>query len=131
MALDRTHPDTFYRLGRLFATYERIQRASADRELNRTIRDSYFGAAMTSPRGVIPRLARLAEVHLRDIARSKPGLAVFFEREIYEIVADVPIESFAPAMARLEEQARFALGYYHQRNAPKKDPCEPTTTEEA
>jgi CRISPR-associated protein Csd1 len=131
VALDRTHTDTFYRLGRLFATYERIQRASADRDLNRTIRDSYFGAAMTSPRGVIPRLARLAEVHLRDIARDKPGLAAFFERELYEIVSDVPVESFAPAMARLEEQARFALGYYHQRHAPKKESTEPTATEEA
>jgi CRISPR-associated protein Csd1 len=131
VAVDRTHPDTFYRLGRLFATYEQIQRASADREMNRTIRDSYFGAAMTSPRGVIPRLARLAETHLRDIARDKPGLAAFFEREIYEIVSGVPIQSFAPAMARLEEQARFALGYYHQRHLPKKADAEPTTTQEA
>ena len=43
VALDRENTNVAYRLGRLFAAYERIQSDAAKRDLNRTIRDAYFG----------------------------------------------------------------------------------------
>jgi CRISPR-associated protein Csd1 len=104
--MDATSNNVPYRLGRLFATLEKLQEEALP-GANTTIRDRYFGAASATPVTVFPRLVRGAQPHLGKVKR-----AVFFEKLIQEIVS--PLQRF-PSHLSLEEQGLFTLGYYHQR----------------
>jgi CRISPR-associated protein Csd1 len=117
VSLDLANTDRSYRLGRLFAVFERVQEAAAERDLNKTIRDSYFGAAMSTPRSVFPRLIRLNQHHLRDLKRIRPKSAGYFDGLLREINSALQPDTAFPPVSRLEEQGIFALGYYHQRQA--------------
>ncbi|WP_232627636.1 type I-C CRISPR-associated protein Cas8c/Csd1 [Methylobacterium sp. Leaf118] len=110
LAKDDPHPA--YQLGRLFAALETAQRLALGR-VNATIRDRYFGAASATPAGVFPLLLRGAQSHVGKLR--KEGKDGWIEREIAEIVAHLP--SSLPRSLRLEAQGRFAIGYYHQREA--------------
>ena len=109
---DETHPA--YRLGRLFAVYERVQRAALG-AVNATIRDRYFGAASATPATVFPLLARKCAHHLATLHRAehRRRLAHWYEREIDAILDG--LDTAFPRSLRLEDQGRFALGYHHQR----------------
>lgn len=115
---DSTNPG--YRLGRLFAALEKAQQDALP-GINATIRDRFYGAASATPRGVFPRLLRLAQHH---IAKAEHGYAS--DRRIAEIAEG--IDAF-PAHLDLDGQAMFALGYYHQRNAlyRKKEAAAPSS----
>jgi CRISPR-associated protein Csd1 len=117
VTLDLSNTQVAYRLGRLFAVFERVQEAAAERDLNKTIRDAYFGAAMSTPRSVFPRLIRLNQHHLRDLKRSRPKSAIYFDNLLLEINSALQPESAFPSVFQLENQGIFALGYYHQRQA--------------
>lgn len=108
--LDMEQPDVPYRLGRLFAVLERIQQQAMP-GINATIRDRYYGAASTTPVAVFTTLLRLKNAHLKKLA---DGPCAYFERLIGEVVE--PMTGF-PRQLTLPEQGRFALGYYHQRQA--------------
>ena len=109
--LDNTSPA--YRLGRLFAALERIQEAAAGGpgQLNATIRDRYYGAASSTPVAVFTTLLRLKNAHLKKLTT---GQSVNFEKLLTEILGTV---TDFPAHLSLPDQGRFALGYYHQRQA--------------
>lgn len=124
--LDMEQTDVAYRLGRLFAVLERIQQQAMP-GINATIRDRYYGAASTTPVAVFTTLLRLKNAHLKKLANNA---AAYFERLIGEVVE--PMTDF-PRQLTLSDQGRFALGYYHQRQAffTRKDAAEsPTTPEE-
>jgi len=108
--LDPSNVNAAYRLGRLFATLEKIQE-EASPGLNATIRDRYYGAASSTPVSVFTTLLRLKNHH---IAKLSPGRAVQMERLFGEILGG--LDDF-PRNLPLPEQGRFALGYYHQRQA--------------
>jgi CRISPR-associated protein Csd1 len=108
VGLDKDNIRPGYRLGRLMAVLERVQ-GSVQNNPNKTIVDRYYGAASTRPATVFPRLLALAQHH---VAKLKGGLAVFYQRQLGEVMDGLP--SF-PATLSLEEQGLFALGYYHQR----------------
>lgn len=108
--LDISNPNTAYRLGRLFATLERIQEA-ANPGLNATIRDRYYGAASSTPVAVFTTLLRLKNAHLKKLPTAR---VVVFEKLLGEILGE--IEDFPKHLA-LPDQGRFALGYYHQRQS--------------
>jgi CRISPR-associated protein Csd1 len=107
--LDHDNTSPAYRLGRLFATLEKIQE-EASPGLNATIRERYYGAASSTPVSVFTTLLRLKNHHLAKL--SNRGRAVNFERLIGEIMAGL---GDFPKHLSLPEQGRFALGYYHQR----------------
>ena len=109
VALDKENTNIGYRLGRLFATLERIQEV-ANPGLNATIRDKYYASASATPAAVFGTLMRLKNHHLSKLANV--GQKVNFERKLGEIVEDVP--SF-PAHLKMDDQGQFAIGYYHQR----------------
>lgn len=109
--LDLNQTNTAYRLGRLFATLEKIQE-EASPGLNATIRERYFGAASSTPVAVFSTLLRLKNHHLAKLERY--GRATFFEKLIGEISSTV--QEF-PNHLPLPDQGRFALGYYHQRQS--------------
>jgi len=121
--LDSTNPA--YRLGRLFAVLERLQRAGLG-ERNATIRDRFYAAASATPEMVFPSLLRNARNHGKAV-RSKvgAGLAEWFEDRIGEIASG--LDGAFPKVLSLQDQGRFALGYYHQREflRRKKDGVPP------
>jgi CRISPR-associated protein Csd1 len=108
MSLDIETKDAPYRLGRLLSAYEQLQRRAQGGNLNRTVVDRYFGAASTRPGTVFPQLVRLSQNHLGKLGQN----GGYYQGLITGIVDG--IGSF-PSMLTLEEQGRFALGYYHQR----------------
>ncbi|GAB3675710.1 type I-C CRISPR-associated protein Cas8c/Csd1 [Salinisphaera aquimarina] len=115
MSLDRdsTHPG--YLLGRLFAELENVQRTALGR-VNASIKDRYFGSASATPASVFPILVRNAQHHLSNIRKGeRPGLAGHIEGEIGHIVDG--LGGTFPKHLRIEDQGRFAIGYYHQREA--------------
>lgn len=114
--LDPSNPNPAYRLGRLFATLERIQEdaAGGPGKLNATIRDRYYSAASSTPAAVFSTLLRLEKHHLGKLSQ---GLAIVREKLIGEIMEGFDPATFPPRHLALPDQARFALGYYHQRQA--------------
>lgn len=115
MSLDKEAANPGYRLGRLFAVLEGAQRLALGDKVNATIRDRYYGAASATPATVFPMLLRNTQNHLAKLRKDKPGLAVNLERDIAEIIGG--LQSQFPRSLRLEDQGRFAIGYYHQSQA--------------
>jgi CRISPR-associated protein Csd1 len=117
VSLDTANPSVGYRLGRLFAVLEKIQE-EANPGITATIRDRYYAAASSSPVTVFGRLMTLKNHHLSKL--ESPGRRINLERLIGEIVSDI---GDFPAHLNLDEQGRFAIGYYHQRQEffTKKD----------
>ena len=113
--LDQTADNKGYVLGRLFAVYEEIQRATLGRNVKSTIRDKFYGAASSAPRKVFGTLAAGSMNHLSKLRKEAPKLAGYFENRVREVVAILdPQDSPYPASLSAEDQAMFALGYYHQ-----------------
>jgi CRISPR-associated protein Csd1 len=110
MSLDVVTTDAPYRLGRLLSAYEQLQRRAQGGNLNRTLVDRYFGAASTRPGTVFPQLVRLSQNHLGKLGQN----GGYYQGRITGIVDGI---GCFPSMLTLEEQGRFALGYYHQRQA--------------
>lgn len=108
--LDLDNTSAAYRLGRLFAVLEKIQE-EASPGLNATIRDRYYGAASSTPVAVVTTLLRLKNAHLKKLPQ---GRSVSFEKLLGEVLSAV---TDFPAHLTLADQGRFALGYYHQRQA--------------
>lgn len=111
VALDITNDNIGYRLGRLFATFEKLQE-DAQPGINATIKDRYYGAASSTPCTVFPQLFKLKNHHLAKL--SNPGMKVNYEKLIGEITSGIPADGM-PAHLNLDDQSRFAIGYYHQR----------------
>lgn len=109
---DRTDPG--YCLGRLFAVLERLQeRASSGRKLNATICDRFYGSASSNPVMVFPNLLKLAVHHHSKIAQHAPGEAVNLSKLLGSVMSK--LDQF-PTQLTLQDQALFALGYYHQKH---------------
>jgi len=116
MSLDSSNTNSGYRLGRLFAVLERTQEEAAGGhgKINATIRDRFYGAASSAPAMVFPMLLRLKNHHLGKIANV--GRRKNLEALIGEIIDGLP-PRFDPHLS-MDNQGRFAVGYYHQRMHP-------------
>jgi len=110
VSLDTERKDPAYRLGRLFAALEKTQE-DAQPGINATIRDRFYSAASATPAVAFPRLLRTYQHHL---AKLVPGAKIKREKLVQEIVDGLDT---MPAHLNLEDQAQFAIGYYHQRKA--------------
>ena len=117
VSLNRDEASPGYRLGRLFAVLEGAQRAALG-TVNATIRDRYFGAASATPASVFPMLLRNSTHHLAVLRKGdKAKLGGWFEGEIGQILGG--LDAAFPRSLRIEDQGRFAIGYYHQRYGGK------------
>lgn len=112
VSLDKKSTQPGYLLGRLFAVLEYVQRSALGGQVNATIRDRYYGAASATPASIFPVLLRNTQNHVSKLRKERAGQAVILEKEIREIVSGLP-EQF-PRSLKIEDQGRFAIGYYHQ-----------------
>lgn len=116
VSLDPHSTNPGYLLGRLFAELESAQRGALGKEVNATIRDRYYGAASATPASIFPMLLRNVQHHLSNMRKKdKGGLAHKIESEIGTIIEGLG-DSF-PKSLHIEDQGRFAIGYYHQAQA--------------
>jgi CRISPR-associated protein Csd1 len=113
VSLDPENTNIGYRLGRLFAALERIQEA-ANPGINATIRDRFYAAASSTPATVFNTLLRMKVYHLAKL--ENPGYRINLEKLLGEIFSSIPGTGFPPHLP-LEDQGRFAIGYYHQRQS--------------
>ncbi|RPI74079.1 MAG: type I-C CRISPR-associated protein Cas8c/Csd1, partial [Desulfobacteraceae bacterium] len=111
MSLDETNTNIGYRLGRLFAALEKIQQ-EANPGINATIRDRFYGAASGTPSTVFGNLMRLKNHHLSKL--ESVGRRIFFEKWLGQIIDGIEAKTAFPAHLAIEDQGRFAVGYYHQ-----------------
>ncbi len=111
MALDTSNTNVGYRLGRLFAALEKVQE-EANPGINATIRDRFYGAASGTPVAAFPQLMKLKNHHVAKLENR--GRAVNLEKMIGEIMDGI---ADFPTNLSLQDQGRFAVGYYHQRQA--------------
>lgn len=109
VALDTGNTNIGYRLGRLFAVLEKIQE-EASPGINATIRDRFYGSASGTPVAAFPHLMKLKNHHLSKLENR--GLAVNLEKVVGEIMEGI---NDLPTHLSLQDQGRFAVGYYHQR----------------
>jgi CRISPR-associated protein Csd1 len=111
-SLDEKNDSTAYICGRIFCVLENIQRAALGKT-NAGIRERFFSSASTNPSSAFGRLLKMSQNHISKIRGEKPGLAVFFDKEMQELFAKI---GDFPAIFSLEDQGRFAIGYYHQKH---------------
>jgi len=110
--LDKENNNLGYLCGRLFAVLDDIQ-YTANKQCS--IRSSYMNSASSTPSVAFGRIMSLSNAHIKKIANEKPGLAHYFEEKKGEIINLISPYGF-PAHLSLEDQGRFFVGYYHQKN---------------
>ena len=113
MGLNEECDDTAYVLGRLFSVLESIQ-LDANPGTQATIRDRYFNSACGTPATVFPILIKLKNSHMKKIGREKEGTKKYYEKLFTEIMCKIDANKGFPKRLSLEEQGKFAIGYYHQ-----------------
>jgi len=146
--LDRNNDDAAYCCGRAFSLLETVQidsrkrwKGSADEEEGQknkannsrdddspTIKDHYFSSASTTPSIVFPRLFRLYQHHLAKLKQLNVGLSICREQDLGEIMNK--LKNVFPRLLSLEDQGKFVIGYFHQRQdlyTSKKDKEEGAT----
>ena len=116
VALDPDNNTPAYLLGQLFMVLERIQEEAMG-DINRTIRDTYWGAAQANPQRIFPKLIELALKHLKKMRREKGGRAVNLEKLLNDRIARLGVDNPFPPSLRHDEQGTFIVGYYHQRQS--------------
>jgi CRISPR-associated protein Csd1 len=118
--------DYAYNCGRLLAVFEDLQAAAHDYKLEgASVVERYYGTASSSPNSAFGILWRLHQHHLRKVARNNPGKAAALKQKIADISTHFrPAgEGKPPQFPRsfnLQEQGRFALGFYQQMAVDKE-----------
>lgn len=107
--LDKNNTNQGYLCGRLFAVLDKIQEEA--KKIN-SIRERYMNAASATPSAVFTTILNLSVHHLESLQNE--GRKVFFEKLKQEIIDKISADGF-PAHLDLQDQGRFFVGYYHQR----------------
>ena len=101
--------DPAYLCGRLFAVFDRLQYLALG-GVNAGVVERFYASASSTPSLVMARLFRNAQFHL---AKAEGGIAGNARKDFEEITCSLG-DKFPPSLT-LEQQGRFALGYYHQK----------------
>ena len=107
--LDINNTNPGYLCGRLFAVLDRIQEKANNLH---SIRERYMNAASTTPATVFATILNLSAHHSENL--SDDGKKVFYEKLKQEIIGKMSADGFPPHLD-LQDQGRFFIGYYHQR----------------
>jgi CRISPR-associated protein Csd1 len=106
--LDKANTNEGYLCGRLFAVLVKIQEEANNIS---SVRERYMNSASTTPAAVFATIMNLSSHHAEKL---NPGRMVQFEQLQQEIIDKLPADGF-PTHLDLQEQGRFFVGYYHQR----------------
>lgn len=106
--LDKENQNQGYLCGRLFAVLEKIQE---DANGIHTIRERYMNSASSTPSTVFATLLNLSTHHAEKLSS---GGQVYYEKLKQEIISKLDTSGF-PVHLDLQDQGRFFVGYYHQR----------------
>lgn len=119
-ALDPDQRNRGYLAGRLFAEYEWLHssfaRASDHPDMG-LLDDYLYALASTSPVIALKKLDAIGKTYFRTTRRANRGAATAMEQRIQHLgrLFEGACGSNLPSLLALEDQAWFALGYYHQR----------------
>ena len=106
--LDKDNNNQGYLCGRLFAVLDKIQE---DANNISSIRERYMNAASATPSAVFATILNLSVHHSEKLDE---GRRIYFEKIKQEILDKVSADGF-PTHLDLQDQGRFFVGYYHQR----------------
>ena len=107
--LDKSNTNQGYLCGRLFAVLDKIQE---DANGIRSICERYMNAASATPASVFATILNLSSHHMEKLTNE--SRKIFYEKMKQEIIDKIPATGF-PAHLDLQDQGRFFIGYYHQR----------------
>lgn len=107
--LDKDNTNQGYLCGRLFAVLDKIQE---DANHINSIRERYMNAASSTPATVFATILNLSTHHAENLKNE--GSKVYYEKLKQEIISKISADGF-PAHLNLQDQGRFFVGYYHQR----------------
>lgn len=106
--LDKDNNNQGYLCGRLFAVLDKIQE---DANNISSIRERYMNSASATPSAVFATILNLSVHHSEKL---DGGRRIYFEKLKQEILDKVSADGF-PTHLDLQDQGRFFVGYYHQR----------------
>ena len=106
--LDKENNNQGYLCGRLFAVLDKIQE---DANHLSSIRERYMNAASATPSAVFATILNLSVHHSEKLDE---GRRIYFEKLKQEIIDKMSAKGF-PTHLDLQDQGRFFVGYYHQR----------------
>ncbi len=111
--LDQSEAHPAYIYGRLLSIFEQIQ-YDALGDVNANVVDKFYGTFSAAPALVFSRLFSNSQNHLRKLKTENPGAYLNNDKLLSGIVAMLPATPPRVQLS-LQDQGRFALGYYHQR----------------
>lgn len=107
--LDKDNTNQGYLCGRLFAVLDKIQEEANNQH---SIRERYMNSASSTPAAVFSTILNLSNHHIENL--KSEGRKIYFEKLKQEIVSKIDADGFK-AQLDLQDQGRFFIGYYHQR----------------
>lgn len=107
--LDKENINQGYLCGRLFAVLDKIQEEANNQH---SIRERYMNSASSTPAAVFSTILNLSNHHIENLKND--GRKIYFEKLKQEIINKVDAEGFKSQLD-LQDQGRFFIGYYHQR----------------
>ena len=107
--LDKDNTNQGYLCGRLFAVLDKIQE---DANNQHSIRERYMNSASSTPAAVFATILNLSNHHIENLKNE--GRKIYFEKLKQEIMSKIDADGFK-AQLDLQDQGRFFIGYYHQR----------------
>lgn len=107
--LDKDNNNQGYLCGRLFAVLDKIQEEANNQH---SIRERYMNSASSTPAAVFSTILNLSNHHVENLKNE--GRKIDFEKLKQEIMSKIDANGFK-AQLDLQDQGRFFIGYYHQR----------------
>ena len=107
--LDKNNTNQGYLCGRLFAVLDKIQEEANNQH---SIRERYMNSASSTPAAVFSTILNLSNHHMENLKNE--GRKINFEKLKQEIMSKIDADGFK-AQLDLQDQGRFFIGYYHQR----------------
>lgn len=107
--LDKDNTNQGYLCGRLFAVLDKIQEEANNQH---SIRERYMNSASSTPAAVFSTILNLSNHHVENLKNE--GRKIYFEKLKQEIISKIDADGFK-AQLDLQDQGRFFIGYYHQR----------------
>lgn len=107
--IDKDNNNQGYLCGRLFAVLDKIQEEANNQH---TIRERYMNSASSTPAAVFSTILNLSNHHVENL--KSEARKIYFEKLKQEIMSKIDANGFR-AQLDLQDQGRFFIGYYHQR----------------